>query len=103
MGMPDRDTRPYGGVANDVRWIGEQWKSASEQRFAYVPIQVAMSCYFGLIDFPLSLVADTVTLPEAIRRTYFETPASPLSGRRYLGGAGSVPETSPSQDAPPVR
>jgi uncharacterized protein YceK len=49
----------YGGVVNDVDVIGGAvyWKSD------YAPTARPFAVVVGLIDLPLSLVADTITLP----------------------------------------
>src|SRR5262245_17247608 len=52
----------YGGVVNDVDVIGGAvyWKSD------YAPTARPFGVIVGLIDLPLSLVADTITLPWTI-------------------------------------
>jgi hypothetical protein len=64
MGPPDRPTRTFGGVANDVRWAGEQAQRVVDEGPEYIPIVLPLVAYFGLVDLPLSLVGDIVTLPK---------------------------------------
>jgi len=54
IGSPPRETAPFGGVDNDVRWMARgvppnEWK----------PVGIAVA----VADMPLSLGADIVTLP----------------------------------------
>jgi uncharacterized protein YceK len=68
IGPPDRETRTFGGVANDVRWVGEQIsRVAAPEESWEVPVGLAMAGYFGLVDLPFSLVGDILTLPKVVR------------------------------------
>src|SRR5262245_26938032 len=51
---------PFGGVANDALWLSETVSDVEE--VLDVPGAV-VACAFILVDMPLSLVGDVVTLP----------------------------------------
>lgn len=77
IGPPDSQPRPFGGVANDLRWFREQtgYVVDSEDVLA-APINAVMACYFGIIDLPFSLVGDIVTLPSLLRGDRATRPAT---------------------------
>ena len=77
IGPPDREVRPFGGVANDVRWVGEQvgWAVKTDEP-QYAPFNLAAAGYFGLIDLPFSLIGDVITLPRILRG--YRAPLSPV-------------------------
>lgn len=73
----------YGGVGNDLRWVVEEVeKTASIDELPLAPLRIALAGYFGLVDLPLSLVGDTLTLPVVI------------------GGIREQPKQKSSPDAP---
>jgi hypothetical protein len=83
IGPSGSEPQLFGGVANDLRWVGEEVeKTASIDELPLAPVRVALAGYFGLVDLPLSLVGDTLTLPAVI------------------GGMGKGGEEKPSPDAP---
>ena len=89
IGPLDRETRAFGGVANDARWVGEQaGRVAAPDDPWSIPINLALAGYFGLIDLPLSLVGDIVTLPKVIRGT---TRLQPPAARHAELGAAPDP------------
>ncbi len=64
MGGGEIEPWPFGGVANDLRWVGGIAKSCiNPEDFESIPIGLTLGCYYGLIDLPLSLVGDVITLP----------------------------------------
>jgi len=54
---------PFGGVANDARWLSETVCDVEE--VLDVPGAV-IGCAFILVDMPLSIVGDVVTLPQTM-------------------------------------
>ena len=67
IGPRDRESRAFGGVANDVRWVGEQAERVVSPDDPWsIPTNLTLACYFGLVDLPLSLVGDIVTLPKVV-------------------------------------
>ncbi|HET6574993.1 MAG TPA: hypothetical protein VFG68_15410 [Fimbriiglobus sp.] len=95
MGPPDRPTRVFGGVANDIRWVGEQAERVVEPDDPWcIPISFASAGYFGLVDLPLSLVGDIVTLPKVVRGTSKPQPPTARPAESGLG-SGSQERESP--------
>jgi uncharacterized protein YceK len=74
------ETRIYGGIQNDVHGIGEA--VSGEEGFWW---SVLSFVFFTFVDFPLSLVADTLTLPYTIPavllREEKDPPSPPVSDR----------------------
>lgn len=67
IGPPDREIRPFGGVANDLRWIREHaGRVVAPEYSATIPVSLTVIGFFGLIDLPLSLIGDFVTLPQIL-------------------------------------
>jgi hypothetical protein len=67
LGPVEADPQPFGGAGNDIRWVGERMQHAtSPDELALMPLNVALAGYYGLIDLPLSLVGDTLTLPQVL-------------------------------------
>jgi hypothetical protein len=91
LGPPDREPRPFGGVANDFRWVREQTERVvAPEDLGAVPLNVASACYFGVIDLPMSLIGDLLTLPALIQ-----------AGRadRLTSGGGAEPSAAPDREA----
>jgi hypothetical protein len=71
--------QPFGGVGNDARWLGETVADVDE--VLDVPGAV-VTCAFILVDMPLSLVGDVITLPRTLSgnnqpRATLGTPSQP--------------------------
>jgi uncharacterized protein YceK len=58
---PRWDTQVYGGIRNDVHGIGEAVQGVEGFWWSALTF-----FYYTFIDFPLSLAADTLTLPYTI-------------------------------------
>lgn len=61
LGGLSMETRIYGGIQNDAHGIGEA--VSGEEGFWWSALSFV---FFTFIDFPLSLAADTLTLPYTI-------------------------------------
>jgi uncharacterized protein YceK len=55
------DQRIYGGIQQDVHLIGNPYLPKTEPPDYFFPL-----IFFGILDIPLSLVADTLMLPITI-------------------------------------
>jgi uncharacterized protein YceK len=53
----------YGGVREDVKWIGAPWLDTEMKNDAQGGGLVYMEMPLGLIDMPISMVIDTLLLP----------------------------------------
>jgi hypothetical protein len=86
IGHHDRETRPFGGVANDVRWVGEQvgWAVNTDEP-QYALFNLAAAGYFGLIDPPLSFIGDVITLPKILRGYRAELCPAPTLPPDHVG------------------
>jgi hypothetical protein len=74
MGAFSMETRIYGGLQNDVHGIGEA--VSGEEGFWWSALTFL---FFTFIDFPLSLAADTLTLPYTIPHVLTRENKEPLS------------------------
>src|SRR5690349_2518118 len=75
FGPPDRETRGLGGVGTAARWVGGRVGLAADRAGRWcVRANLALACYFGLVDLPLSLVGDLVTLPGVVREARNSSP-----------------------------
>src|SRR5688572_4456626 len=76
MGPQDSEVRAFGGVANDIRWVGEQGRRVVTPDDPWDALfGPALAVYFGLVDLPLSLVGDIVTLPSVVRSSRSPSPS----------------------------
>ena len=61
-------TRPYGGVVMDARILRDEVGTGALAKTTGDITDSAFKCLFWLIDVPVSLAADTLTLPITIPR-----------------------------------
>jgi len=67
LSAEDREPHAFGGIANDVRWAGEQVRRVNRSEdVSDATSASALAGYFALIDLPLSAVGDVVTLPRIV-------------------------------------
>jgi uncharacterized protein YceK len=86
MGLPDRETRAFGGVANDVRWVGERGRSLTERdELEMIPVKLAVMAWF-VVDLPFSLAGDIVTLPKVLRDRNLPSPPPALKEPERIHG-----------------
>jgi hypothetical protein len=85
-----KEARPFGGVAEDVRGLGEMM-SAVGGLADFNPMAMIGFCCI-CVDVPLSAVGDVVTLPEVLRRRAEERRSAPPEALRTDPGPPSVPD-----------
>lgn len=79
VGLYDTPAKPFGGVANAVRWEVEALREPVETNHWWgLPLRCLTIVYLPLVELPLSLVGDLVTLPVVLKTD----PPSPDSGIR---------------------
>ena len=67
MSIPGGESQPFGGVANSVRWAGEEYERAFYPEISGIaPANLALAGYFAFVDVPLSVVGDVLTLPGVV-------------------------------------
>jgi uncharacterized protein YceK len=99
-GFPDKPSHAekqiYGGVVNDFDVIGGAvyWKSD------YAPTARPFAVVVGLIDLPLSLVADTITLPWTVAHQIekSQTASESKPTEMQAKSEGALPSSQRSED-----
>jgi uncharacterized protein YceK len=64
--MTFQEPKPFGGVVIDAHWASERVRSALSPD-GDLPVDLALAGYVGVVDLPLSLVGDTLTLPKILQ------------------------------------
>jgi uncharacterized protein YceK len=69
--------RPYGGVMMDAYFLREEVYAGAQAKTNEAIADSAFTCLFLLADLPVSLAADTLTLPVTIPRALTRTRNTP--------------------------